>query len=81
LFAEPAGKKSAENLYTGLTRNLTSRESRAVLISSTAGTIMEFPPESYDVFDSEQFETAPAVWKVWEKYQSQSPMNRSAYSS
>jgi hypothetical protein len=47
-------------LYTGLTRNLTSRESRAVLFSSMTVIIMEFPPESYDVFDAEQFETARA---------------------
>ncbi len=53
-----AGKKSAEYLYGGAQSLSDQHSVKSFIISSTAVTIMEFPPETYDVFDSEQFETA-----------------------
>jgi hypothetical protein len=54
-----AGKKSAEYLYRRLIRYLTSIASRAfVFYFNAVISTMEFPPETYDVFEADQFESA-----------------------
>jgi hypothetical protein len=54
-----AGKNPRKYVCAGLTRYLTSITSRAVYsYTSTRRSTMEFPPETYDVFEANQFETA-----------------------